>query len=331
MKVVLDLDALQAGGRISPEEAQRLRDLAAHDESAPSRGWVMANVAMIFGALAVAVAVAMLQPGPAVGGALALAALGAGAVLRRLGDESWTLLSHALAIGGSLGAGAAFLMAFPELKVATLIVGLFLAAVALHFQDHVVAAFAPLAVGSWIGSGAGYWHAVYSVTISQPLVTVLVFAALAAGLFAWGERSPRGGGVIVTMARVAFVILNMGFWVGSLWGDDFQRAGFTYDAGRQAIIPAAVFAWAWTAALLLFLWIGLGSRRRFISNTALTFAGVHFYTRVFETFGARPWVIVISGVLLVLLAFAFVRFDGWQRARRAAGRTATPDDFSSAR
>jgi hypothetical protein len=334
VRVTLDLSQLVAEGRLSADEALRLADMGENSErpapaalllpaiSASPIGRVFANVAMIFGALAVVVGVELLKPSVATGGALALAALVAAALLRRRGDEAWALLAHALAIGGALGACLAFFVRFPTLEANLLVVGVFLAATAFYFRSGVIAAFAPLAFGSWLGSGAGYWHASYSISITQPLVTIAVFSTFSLGLFWALSRVSRHRDVITVMARVSFLLMNFGFWVGSLWGDDLRTAtvAATLQRAGPPAIPAAAFSIAWVVALLAALAVGLKTRRRFISNSALTFLGVHFYTQVFETFGAKPVVVICSGLLLVALAFGLVRFNAWQKRRPAADR-----------
>ncbi len=327
-RIVLDLDRLVAEGKLSAEEAIRLAtfsDRAAADASptgpaeAPKRR-TFANVVMIFGALAVALAVMMLQPRPDVGGALGVAALVGGWALARRADESWKLLASALVIGGALGVSAAALSLYWSSGAIMLVIGLFLAAVAFFFRNSFVGAFAPLALGSWLGSGSGYWHASYSITITQPLVTVLVFSAFAAGLFWLRSRIPAAQEKVVTvMARVSFFLANFGFWIGSLWGDDFRsgRVG-PADQASTFYIPDYAFSIGWALALLLCLWIGLHTKRRFISNTALTFLGIHFYTQVFESLGANPLLLLVAGISLIAVAFGLLRFDAWQRHRAPA-------------
>jgi iron complex transport system permease protein len=269
------------------------------------------------------IGVELLEPSIALGGVLAITALVAAAILRQLADESWLLLAHALAIGGALGACFAFVVQFPTLKPSLLFVGIFLTTTAFYFRSGVIGAFAPLALGSWLGSGAGYWHATYSISITQPLVTIAVFSAFSAALLSLLYRLPRHERVITVMARVSFLLANFGFWVGSLWGENFRTAtvGAAVQRSGPAAIPAPDFSIGWVIALLIALAIGLRTRRRFISNSAITFLGIHFYTQIFETFGARPVVVICSGLLLVAFAFGLVRFNAWQK------HSAAPDDF----
>lgn len=332
MRVTLDLSQLVADGKLSTREARHLATLgesqdkpaaqtaAAPAMSAAAKGRVFANVAMIFGALAVAVGVELLHPSVEIGGALAILALLAGALLRRLGDEAWTLLAHALAIGGALGASLAFELRFPTLQFGLLFVGLLLAATALYFRSGVIAAFAPLALGSWLGSGAGYWHASYSIAITQPFVTIVVFSAFSAALFLLLYRLPQHRLVITVMARVSFFLANFGFWVGSLFGDNFGAGTFATVLQRSSApaIPAVAFSVGWAAALVVALIVGLTTQRRFISNSAIVFLAIHFYTQIFETFGAKPVVVICCGLLLVAFAFCLVRFNIWQK-RHTAG------------
>ncbi len=162
MRVTLDLGRLVAEGKISEDEALRLASLGEGSESpaaSPSsppetsagpRGRVFANMAMIFGALAVMIGVELLHPSVALGGALAIAALLGGAFLRRRADASWVLLAHALAIGGALGACLAFLVQFPNLNAGLLIVGVFLAANRGLLRSGLIAA-CPLALSAgWV-------------------------------------------------------------------------------------------------------------------------------------------------------------------------------------
>ena len=54
-------------------------------------------------------------------------------------------------------------------------------------------------------------------------------------------------------------------------------------------------------------------------NTALTFAGIHAYTQLFETFGDEPLAYVIGGLAAIPLAWGLWRLDGWLSQRQTAG------------
>ena len=96
----LDLEALLQTGAISADERERLQSLALPE----TRGNLLINCLMIFGALAVAVGAVALIPTPATGLILALAALGGAETLRRTAaGESWRVLGAALAIMGAAG------------------------------------------------------------------------------------------------------------------------------------------------------------------------------------------------------------------------------------
>ena len=95
-----------------------------------------------------------------------------------------------------------------------------LTATAVLTGSGLMAAFAVLALGSALGARSGYFHATYMLRIDEPMLTIITFSAVALALY-FISRFERAAlsHVAVIGARTAVVLVNFGFWIGSLWGD----------------------------------------------------------------------------------------------------------------
>ena len=309
----LDLAALQASGQMTPEEAARLTALALPG----ARGNLMVNLLLIFGAAAVALAAIALVPNAATGLMLALGALAGAEILRRLqsssdtasGGESFALLATALALMGTLGLAGWTAWQFqdaPATAPALLVTGV-LAAGAVWYRSAFLAALGVIALGAVFGSGTGYWHASYALFVEEPLITIAVFGALAAGLYRLREILPEGWtGLTTVAARTGLILVHFAFWVGSLWGDVIGDAWLSYDAAAEiGRLPSWMFALGWAG---LSLALALRSPRGgFLSVSAIVFLAIHGYTQYFETFGAEPVSLLVAGLVLVGLAIGVSR------------------------
>lgn len=299
----LDLDALVRTGQLSAADAARLAPLALPDR----RGSLLINLLLIFGSVAAALAAIALVPNAATGLVLALLGLGGAEALRRPSKRGdFTVLASGLALMGSLGlAGwtAWQLNNVPTTQTALLVTTV-LAAGAIRYRSSFLAVLGVLGLGAVFGSGTGYWHASYAVFIEQPVVTIVVFGALSAGLYRLRSRlGADWQGLAAAAARTGLFLVHMAFWIGALWGD---RIGETLvaDADTAAAsglhIHRFVFAAGWTALSLALA--SLTRRGGFASVSALVFLGIHFYTQYFELLGAHPLSLLVAGLILVGLA-----------------------------
>jgi hypothetical protein len=100
----------------------------------------------------------------------------------------------------------------------------------------------------------------------------------------------------IAAARTGVFLVNLGFWIGSLWGDDPDRGG--------QVIADWVFAAAWAIALLMAGVWAWRRNRRWLLNVVAVFGGIHFYTQWFERLGASPAAVLIAGLLALTFAFA---------------------------
>ncbi|MCA8890541.1 MAG: hypothetical protein KDA56_01665 [Hyphomonas sp.] len=304
----IDLQQLQAEGLIGDDLARLLETRAVPD----SRSGLFVNLSLIMGALAVAAGTIALVPDATTGLILAILAIAAAEMTRRFAPgASLKVLSAGLALMGVLGLAGWIGWQYEDAAdtmLPALLITLLLGAGAVWFRSAFLMVLSVLAFGAVFGTGTGYWHACYGLFVEQPIMTILVFGALTAGLYALRGRigamwQPLAG----IAARTAFFLVNFAFWVGSLWGADLgpdyrYGEGNDWDAWRAATphVPEAAFSIGWP--LLLIAVMARSRNGGFLSVTATVFLAIHAYTQYFETFGAHPWTLVIGGIGLVGLA-----------------------------
>jgi iron complex transport system permease protein len=172
-----------------------------------------------------------------------------------------------------------------------------------------MAACAVLALGSALGARSGYFHATYMLRIDEPTLTIVAFSAVALALYYISkiERAQLSH-VAIIGARTAIILVNFGFWIGSLWGDklEFTATAVPAEAVR---ISATVFTIGWALALIgVALW-AVRANRRWVVNVATIFGAIHFYTQWFERLGATPISVLIAGLLALGLALGLRYFN----------------------
>ena len=215
MKVTLDIDKLLVEERITAEEYSGLKGFAAE-----ATGSLAFNILIGFGVVATA------------GGALVLLASAAASVLLGVGlastgvflgsrhQRQWGLLGFILVLVGSM-TGAGGILAFTEGSVVgfVAVTVVFLAAGILA-KSSLLAAMGALSLSASVGAMMAYGGTSYFLVIRQPTLTVVLFSALSLGAYHLSKRLPLDmQPVAITFSRTSLFLVNLGFWVGSLWGD----------------------------------------------------------------------------------------------------------------
>ena len=308
MKITLDLSMLVQEGKLTPEEASRLQALAARDT-----GSLAINILVGFGVVAVSAGAVALMPTPATALALGLVVFAIGLVFTFNHDERWSLLAQiCLVVGALMFCGGVLALGDGALG-AMLIVTAALAVAAIVARSGLLMAAAVLALGACLGARAGYWHATYALAIYEPAVTIVLFGALALATYFVSKRLPAEyERLALVAARTSVFMVNFGFWIGSLWGDNLRliRSLLHNDPGlldlgvsRPDIISPFAFSVGWAIALLgVGVW-GMRANRRWVVNVAAVFGAIHFYTQWFDRLGPQPLSFIVGGLLM--LAFAF--------------------------
>ena len=318
MKITLDISKLVEEGRLTPEEAQRLTALASHET-----GSLGINILIGFGVVAIAAGAVALVPTPLTAVALGLGLVAAGFAVLVNRIKQWAVLGQiCLVIGALMFCGG--VVAFGEGSLASiLIVTAALAAIAVAARSSLLAALAVLAASACLGARTGYSHAMYSLAIFEPTLTIVLFSAVAYAAYRVSKQVAADyERIALSASRTAILLVNFGFWIGSLGGDPLflltKMSGKTPVASRldAIVIPHTVFSIGWAAVLIAAgLW-AMRVNRRWLVNVAASFGAIHFYTQWFEKLGATPVSVLLGGVIMLAIALALWSFN--KRARTDA-------------
>ncbi len=196
---------------------------------------------------------------------------------------------------------------------------------------RLVTAIAIVPFAQALETGSTYFHAAYVFYSPEPTLSILQMAALIAVGLWWvrgrEERDARHVRIIVIMA---FIVANLCALVGSLWGDvvgetiwgpgvsftaseidDFDAYNDAVDAFRAnaVVISENVYSVVWAVALAAVIFWAAHASHRGLFNAALTFAAIHAYTQLFESFGDEPLAYVIGGLAAIPLAWGMWRVN----------------------
>jgi iron complex transport system permease protein len=314
MKITLDLSKLVEEGKLTAAEAERLKGLAKHDT-----GSLGINILIGFGVVAVAAGVGALVPTATTALLIGAVLFAAGLGLILSGAKAWDLLAQiCLVIGALTLAGAVLYLDNGSLRAAIAIT-LGLAVSAVIARSSLLAALAVLGLAACFGARTGYLHAMYSLTIQEPAVTIVVFSGLALATYLVSQRVKADyERIAIAAARTSVFLVNFGFWIGSLWGDSLRlpRAIIHNDpsirtdyTAKSMLIPPYVFSIGWALALIAVGVWGVRVNRRWVVNIAAVFGAIHFYTQWFEKLGANPLSVLLGGLIMLAIAIALWTFN----------------------
>ncbi len=300
MKVTLDLSKLLQDGRITQEEHDRLVQYAA-----VGTGALAFNILIGFGVIAVAGGAVALKPDPVVGIVIGLVVLAAGLALLVRGPRQWALLANISILIGALGLAGGIII-FDQASIRSfLLITVGFAVAGTIAESELLIVGAVLALSSCLGARTDYMHATYFLGIEEPTATILLFSAIALGTYLLSRTlSNAHERLCLVAARTSLLLVNLGFWIASLWGDEIDWLGATIGP-----VSSTAYAVLWALALIgVGIW-GAWANRRWTVNLAAIFGAIHFYTQWFEHLGAMPVTIILAGVLALGFALALWRLN----------------------
>lgn len=155
-----------------------------------------------------------------------------------------------------------------------------------------------------------YGHATYMLAIRQPSVTIIVFSVLALAAYHLSKRLPSDyERIAIVFSRTSLFIVNLGFWVGSLWGDSlwYQEDDWAFRSG--AVIKDWVFVIGWAIGLFATgIWAACANKH-WVVNLLAVFGAIHFYTQYFERLEPTPQSILCAGLIAIGIAFLIARYN----------------------
>jgi iron complex transport system permease protein len=178
-----------------------------------------------------------------------------------------------------------------------------------------------LALAGALGRSTGYRHAVYMLTVNEPSITIAFFALLAGAAYLVSQQVGHAyQQLAIVFARVSLILVNFGFWIGSLWGNYpgetwVQGEGYRLWSNREAWraahlhIPEIAFIVGWAIVIIAVGAWAVRNNRRWVVTTAASFGAIEFYTQWFERLGAEPWAIIVAGLGIVAVSIALWRYN----------------------
>ncbi len=290
MKVTIDLDQLLADGEISQDEHDRFSQFAARETAS-----LAFNILLGFGIAAVSGGALALVPTPTTAIILGSAVGATGIALTHARVAWWMVLANICVVVGALLFGGGVIVAGEGSVGALLLVAAALAGGAIVAQNAFLIVLAVLALASCLDARTGYRHAMYAPGMNEPALTVVLFSVFSVATYQFSKRLAAAyQSLALAAARTGVILVNFGFWIGSLWGDQWESV--------DRVIPAGLFSLLWAIGLIATGAWGWRNNRRWVVNAAAIFGGIHFYTQWFERLGASPATVLVGG--LAALGFA---------------------------
>ncbi|MEM9438033.1 MAG: hypothetical protein AAGA15_13435 [Pseudomonadota bacterium] len=202
-----------------------------------------------------------------------------------------------------------------------------IAAAGWRVDVRFVTALAIVPFAQALDTTTAYWHATYAFYSPESTLTILqMTAAIAACLWLAPKRAERQARHLGIFALMAFIVANLCALVGSLWGDyvgeyvwgpgyfrHWDTGWQAYDGTRAEFRETAlyisenVYSILWAVVLAAIMtWSALTTRRG-LFNTTVTFALIHGYTQLFETFSDEPLTYALGGLGAIPLAWGIWR------------------------
>lgn len=178
MKIVLDITKLVEDGELTPEQAEKLKKLAAKET-----GSLGINILLSLGVVAIAGGFLALEPSVATALVLGVALVASGLALKQYQQEQWGLLGTANLMVGALSVSGCLIILWDGSVGAFALVALILLALGILARSGLLIGVSPLVLASVLGSSTGYLHASYMLVVREATVTIAGFALLALGTF----------------------------------------------------------------------------------------------------------------------------------------------------
>ena len=297
MKIVLNLKELLEEGQIDQVEYDKLLILSKRQTTS-----LTFNLLVGLGIVAASIGAVALTPSPYSCFVFGLIVCAVGILVKIRARDQWAVLSLTCLISGLLMISAAIVwleeywfldVTYRSISIVTFILGFS----SYFLKSNLLTVISVLNLSTLLGSGVGYEFASYFIWLEYPLFTIVVFSILAICFYLLSKRvKAHDEKLLITGSRVSVLLVNLGFWIGSLVGDKWLEPAYVFSI-TWAIAIFGTGYWAWKA------------NRVWLINVLGIFGSIHFYTQWFETLGAEPLSLFLGGVIAVGIAIVFKRLN----------------------
>ena len=309
MKIVLNIKELLEEGKINQTEYDKLLSLSKNET-----GSLALNLLIGFGIIMVCVGVITLTQSASTALIMGLLTFLIGLFIQFKGTKEWSVLSSCCSISGVLifigGMNiwlieailyeSVFLPLAMNVEILTTFI---LIASSVFLTSNILAALSILSIAQITGAGTDYFMASYTIWVSSPVVTIVLFSALAFFLYYLSRSTlSRYENILITGSRTSVLVANFGFWVGSLFG------------GGDLEVSSELISMAWALALIGFAVWGWRANRRWVVIVSSIFGAIHFYTQWFTILEMEPASVVIGGVIAIGIGIGIKRLDSTMKA-----------------
>ena len=310
MKIVLNIKELLEEGKINQTEYDKLLSLSKNET-----GSLALNLIIGFGIIMVCVGVITLTQSASTALIMGLLTFLIGLFIQFKGTKEWSVLSSCCSISGVLifigGMNIWLIDAFVSESVflplamnVEILTTFILIASSVFLTSNILAALSILSIAQITGAGTDYFMASYTIWVSSPVVTIVLFSALAFFLYYLSRSTlSRYENILITGSRTSVLVTNFGFWVGSLFG------------GGDLEVSSELISMAWALALIGFAVWGWRANRRWVVTVSSIFFAIHFYTQWFATLEMEPASVAIGGVIGIGIGIGIKRLDSTMKIK----------------
>ena len=297
MKIVLNIKELLEEGQIDQTEYDKLLLLSKRQTTS-----LAFNLLLGLGIVATSIGAIALAPSPYSCLLFGLIVSVVGLLFKIKVSDQWMVLSITCIISGLLLISAAIVWFedywFQATTYRSVSVIVFILGFSAYFlKSSLLFALSVLSLSTLLSLGVGYEFASYFIWIEYPLLTIITFSILSICFYSLSKKvSGDNEKLLLTGSRVSVLLVNLGFWIGSLFGDIWLEPAYFFSI-MWALAILGVGYWAWKA------------NRVWLINVLGVFGSIHFYTQWFETLGAQPESLFLGGVIAVGIAILFKRFN----------------------
>jgi len=297
MKIVLNIKESLEEGQIDQTEYDKLLLLSKRQTTS-----LAFNLLLGLGIVATSIGAIALAPSPYSCLLFGLIVSVVGLLFKIKVSDQWMVLSITCIISGLLLISAAIVWFedywFQATTYRSVSVIVFILGFSAYFlKSSLLFALSVLSLSTLLSLGVGYEFASYFIWIEYPLLTIITFSILSICFYSLSKKvSGDNEKLLLTGSRVSVLLVNLGFWIGSLFGDIWLEPAYFFSI-MWALAILGVGYWAWKA------------NRVWLINVLGVFGSIHFYTQWFETLGAQPESLFLGGVIAVGIAILFKRFN----------------------